>query len=430
MSRKIYISEFDSESKYKDRTSYSLPAPGIFNMQNRLLVEGMDALCFAMADDGDVIVTARSVPEEYLEYWRSDICSSENFTPAAADSDSIYRRLLMDENSHSMLRGGTIINYAHVPEYYEMCAGLGIIDDGPGPDVMKVLNSKAYSNELKHKLGLPNEGIRVQSPAEFEKYVSLMLKDHSRILIKDSLGVSGKGMLLIDSEGIAARLAAHFRKQQDSGRSDFDFILEPLLDRKTDISCLLHIDDCGAAVIDGLRKNYSKGYAYLGSGPPDADEEALAESSGYIDQVMRIAGDMADKGFSGFACVDSMITTDDQFIPLIEINPRVSMSRFSLRLEQRLGTDCRLGFTEGKHSGDISTARLLDELRTDGLLYTKDKGTGLIPLAPRTWDVPDAAGKRVRIYYAVMYGSPEEYDKILTAWLARCSGSICAGTVA
>lgn len=429
MSRSIYISEFDSESKLKSEQSYSLPAAGLFSAQNRPLTEGMDALSLTMAEDGDAVVTYRRLPEEYLAYWSANICSAENFTPAESQDDSIYLRLLKDGSSHSMLMSGKIINYAHVPEYYEMCRGLGIRDDGPGLDVIRELNSKAYSNELRCRLGFPAAGIRLRSPEEYEAQIPLMLKSCGRVLIKDSMGVSGKGMLLIDSEGIAYRLADHFRRQQSAGRTDFDFILEPLLDRKADISCLFHIDGPGRTVIDGLRRNYSKGYAYLGSGPPDEDELALAAASDYTGKVMSIAADMAEKGYRGYACVDSLITQDDQLIPLIEINPRMSMSRFSLRLGLMLNADCRLGYTEGKCSGITDTAELLRQLDEQGILYTHKRGSGLIPLAPRTWDTTGAAGKRVRIYYAVIYRSQEGHEKILTSWLAHCSRSICAGPV-
>ncbi len=429
MSRKIYISEFDSESKFKNEKAYALPAAGIFSTQNRMLTEGMDALTLAMAGEGDVAITYRPLPEEYLEYWTDNICSVENFTPSANEDGSIYRRLLMDEGSYDLLRNGTIVNYAQVPDYYEMCRRLGIPGDRPGPDVIRELNSKAYSNELKHRLGFPAAGIRIRSPEEYEEQAAIMLKRCGSIMIKDSMGVSGKGMLLIDSESIAARLADHFRRQQDSGRTDFDFILEPFLSRKTDISCLFHIEDSGKTVIDGLRRNYSRGYAYLGSGPVDAEEQALAESSDYAGKVSCIASDMSRKGFRGFACIDSMITQDDQLIPLVEINPRISMSRFSLSLGQKLDAECRLGYSEGKISGSTNTGQLLTLLTNQGLLYTREKGCGLIPLAPCTWDVPDAAGKRARIYYAIMYRSPEEHEKILTAWLSHCSRSICAGSV-
>ena len=433
MGRNIYISEFDSESKFRDASAYSLPVPAIFGSRNRFLVGGMDTLAAAMADAGDVLVTLRRLPQAYMQYWRDNICDIGFFTPAEADEEdeedaSIYRRLTSDESARSLLREGRIVNYALVPAYYEMCDALGIAAYEPGADLIRELNSKAYSNELKLRLGLPGAGLRVCSPDEFDNSAALMLAEHGRFLIKDSMGVSGRGMLLIDSGGMAERLAARFRRQEESGRTGFDFILEPLHEKKTDFSCLLHIDEPGEMVIDGLRRNDSRGYAYLGSGPVDEISRRLILSSGYEEQVMSIAEDMSGRGYRGFVCIDSMILADDSIMPLVEINPRMSMSRFSLMLEERTGADCRLGYIEGKSSGS-SSEELLAELEAKGLLYTEKRGCGVIPLAPRCWDMPDAAGKRIRIYYAIIYRSDKEYEEILAAWLAHCSGSICAGPV-
>ena len=109
MGRNIYISEFDSESKFRDASAYSLPVPAIFGSRNRFLVGGMDTLAAAMADAGDVLVTLRRLPQAYMQYWRDNICDIGFFTPAEADEEdeedaSIYRRLTSDESARSLLR--------------------------------------------------------------------------------------------------------------------------------------------------------------------------------------------------------------------------------------------------------------------------------------------------------------------------------------
>jgi|GEM_PF-5594468 len=435
MGTKMYISEFDSESKLRDNNAFELPSLNIFSPSNRQLMRGMDGLTIAMVNEGDILVTSEKLPEAYLDYWGREICSLQNYSPSAtgfegdAESISIYSRLAEDETARKMLKSSKIINYALVPEYYEMCEEVGIECEEPKLSLIRELNSKAYSNMLKEKFDLPAKGVRVRSIDEYEEVTAEMLKEHGSVIIKDVMGVSGRGMLLIESAKTAERITSHFKKQQEDGRTDFDFILEAALDRETDFSCLFQIDKEGRANIDAYQKNYSKGYAYLGTGPLEQSEYALISASDYSDTVMKIADDMARQGYHGYACIDSMISKGFEIIPLLEINPRMSVSRFNFALQEKIGRDCRLGYTEGKRneSGDTNTEKILKSLDDEGILYTRKRGKGVIPLAPLTWDGADAEGLRVRIYYVIAAGTQEEYEEILAAWLAHCSGSICAG---
>lgn len=431
MGSKIYISEFDSEARLRNKESCSLPVIDIYGGANRLLMRGIDGLTLTMAEEGDIVVTAEKLHDAYLAYWQSEICRAENYSPERKDAEgglSIYEILAHDEKAGKMLRERSIVNYALVPGYYEMCRSLGIESDEPELETVTLLNGKSYSNELKERLGLPAAGIRIRSLDEYRKAVSRLLAEHGRVLIKDVMGVSGRGMLLIDSSGMAERLADHFKKQLDGGAKEPDFILEPMLDKDMDFSCLLRIDKSAGIITDGYQKNRSKGFSYLGTEPLSAEELGLILDSEYPKTVMQIAGDMAGRGYHGFACIDSMIS-EGQVVPLIEINPRMSLSRFNLVMQERLGIKCRLSYAEGRRAEDISAEKILEMLDDEGILYTTERGKGVIPLAPCTWDAPDAAGKRVRIYYLIAAGKQEDYEEILASWLAHCSGSICAGRI-
>ena len=425
---KIYISEFNSEEKLRTEDAFTLPEISLFSKTSKALVRGMDALVITMLDPGDILVTAELLPQEYLDYWCENITEVKCLSPSG-DMDSIYSRLIHDSSMTDILKDREIINYALVPDYYEMCSILGIDSTEPPLSVIKELNSKVYSNKLKYELDLPAKGIRLKSIDEYEEKVGKMLEDEGRILIKDAMGVSGKGMLLIDSQGMADRLAVHFTKQAEKGRTKFDFILEPYLNRVMDFSCIFTIDTEGKINIDGFQKNESKGFAYHGTGPLTANEYEMIMASGYRDTVIKIAEAMADKGYHGYACIDSMIAEGDIVIPLLEINPRMSLSRFNLKVSERIGRACRLGYIEGKLGDGVSVEQVLNELEDKGLLYTSCRGSGVIPLAPGIWNDSDLIGKRIRIYYIIVYNTEDEYEEILAAWFAYCSGSICAGNI-
>ena len=449
----IYISEFNSEEKLRSENIVTLPEISLFTKDSKTLVRNMDQLVITMLNEGDVLITKDKLPEEYLGFWRENICEIENVVPgefapkASNEIDdtygsesknrassgfndlSIYERSAYDKDIRRLLTDRKIVNYALVPDYYRMCSEAGVENIEPPLSLIRKLNSKVYSNELKYKFDLPAKGIHLTSVDEYETQIHQMLAEYGKVLIKDSMGVSGKGMLLIDSEGMAERLRVHFRKQEEKGKTEFSFILEPYLKRVMDFSCLFRIDESGGIEIDGFQKNESRGYAYQGTGPLSDEEYDFIMTSGYRDTVFKIAEDMASMGYHGYACIDSMIVEDriNQVIPLVEINPRMSLSRFNLMVSRKIGKSCRLGYVEGKRLEDVNTAKIITDLDSRKLLYKKQRGVGIIPLAPGIWDKDGMTGKRVRVYYIIAFDTEDEYEEILASWFTYCSRSICAG---
>lgn len=471
MANKILISEFNSEEKLKPKNAFSLPEFSLFAKSNDLLMRGMDQLLITMADAGDIVVTSEKMDEEYLEFWNKEICPVKCVSPAKVfmtvengssarnvmtveDRSSIYHRVLADNDLKQLLQENHIENYALVPDYYEMCSKLGLPCDAPSLDLVTELNSKVYSNEIKYKFDLPAKGIHLKSVEDYEDWITKYMKSENELqnqhngsekslnyngkwLIKDAMGVSGKGMLLLDSPGIADRLLLHFKKQEMQGAEIFDFIVEPYLKKKIDFSCLFTIykdkksGNGFTVTIDGYQKNESKGFAYRGTCLLEPEEMELITNSGYEYKVRRIAEDMAARGYWGCGCIDSMITEDDRVIPVLEINPRMSMSRFNMKMTDKVRRKCQLGYFEGKVTAEepVILNRVINDLRYQFTLYNKGGGIGVIPLAPEIWTNKKAPGQRVRIYYIIVYDTQENYEEIFDAWFLYCSRSICAGNI-
>ena len=426
----IYISEFDSEEKIKSNNRFSLPRFSLFETGNQLLLSGMDQLLITMADEGDTLVTARKPDDNYLKYWCENVCEIESFTPKPLEGASIYKRILEDEDGRRLLAENKIVNYALVPDYYQLRESLNDgslikTEEEPSLDIIKKLSSKAYSNDLKYKYNLPLKGIHLKSLEEFAGFDKW---DDGKWLLKESMGVSGKGMVLIDSSGIAARLLKHFQREREKGAEEFDFILEPYLNNLMDFSCVFYITSDKEVIINGFQKNESKGFSYHGTGPLQPEVYDMIMATGYRELVIKIGKDMAEEGYRGYACIDSMIAEENQVIPLLEINPRMSVSRFNLRISERLGKNSRLSYIEGVTKG-VSIRDVLKGLESEAILYSKNRGKGVIPLAPGIWDCDEASGKKTRIYYMIVYETEEDYEKILASWLAYSSGSICAGSI-
>ena len=432
--RRLFISEFESEERLRSSRSFSLPSLSLFQKRNDLLLHGMDGLTISMAENGDILVTRIPLKEGYLNWWKEAFCEVKNISPENFDSDdsetSIYSLLQKEKSMHGFLKQNLIRNYAVTPEYYDMCRSVGLEVTEPDLSVVAMINRKSWSNELRNRLGFSPCGITISSIEAFDASIRKMLDTYGRVLVKDSMGVSGRGILPVDSLKTAERLSLHFKKQKEEGKQIFDFVIEPYLNGTMDFSCQLHIEPDGNTVIDGYQKNSGIGFGYHSSENLSRAEMDLILSSGYPACVMNIADAMAEAGYFGYACIDSLIADEKTVIPLLEINPRMSMGRFNLSLHHKTGKNCRLSSLEGTASGHGSIEGMLEDLKELGILYTQDHPCGIIPLAPNTWDRAEiSADNRIRIYYAIAYDTEEDYEKLLDPWLKYCAGSICSGTV-
>ena len=431
---RLFISEFESETRLRSSGSFSLPSLSLFKKRNDLLLHGMDGLTISMADKGDILVTRIPLKDEYLRWWKDAFCEVGNISPNSSPSDdnetSIYHLLQKDEATHGILKNSTIRNYAVTKEYYDMCNSIGLEVTEPDLSIVTMLNRKSWSNEVRNHFGYAPRGITVSSIETFDACIHKMLDTYGTVLVKDSMGVSGRGILPVDSHKAAERLSLHFKKQKEEGKQIFDFVIEPYLNCTMDFSCQLHINHDGNTIIDGYQKNTGIGFGYYSSENLRKEETDLILSSGYPTCVMNIGEEMAKTGYFGYACIDSMIADKDTVIPLLEINPRMSMGRFNLSLHRKTGKNCRLSYLEGTASGHGSAEGMLEDLEQIGILYTQNHPYGVIPLAPNTWDRAEySINNRIRIYYAIAYDKEEDYEKLLDSWLKYCAGNICTGPI-
>ncbi|MGE7053951.1 hypothetical protein ACQKI4_15340, partial [Paenibacillus glucanolyticus] len=119
--------------------------------------------------------------------------------------------------------------------------------------------------------------------------------------------------------------------------------------------------------------------------------------AGYFDTMEKALGILAEDGYHGFVCFDSMILENGDVVPIVEINARMSMGLINAYLNKVWETHghtswltyLSLGLPEG-----FAFGRLLDALRVSGLLLTVQEGYGIVPLSSNTVMVNDILTSR------------------------------------
>lgn len=265
----------------------------------------------------------------------------------------------------------------------------------PGFETVVRVNSKLYSNQLLAKIGEKCYGIEVNSAAEMEAAGNRLLK-RGPYLLKDPFGVSGKGNLLIDSEAMQQRIAKHLHKQEDSGLHS-QFLLEPLLPKKTDFSSHWLIRENGEKEFISVQRMMNHQQNYSGSIQAEDAFIGMLEKTSYFTVIENGLRLLAEDGYHGFVCFDSMILENGEAVSIVEINARKSMGLINAYLDkcwEPYGltgwlTFLSLGLPEGFTFGKLQHA-----LRESGLLLTAPGDYGIVPLSSNTVMVNEMMTRR------------------------------------
>lgn len=413
MKKNVYLGSFNAEAYYSDSQYYKLPSFSVKKGINPLF-NSMDELMIPMLDENDILITRYDMDEVYKDYYESNFIRFTTYSCLSIEQD-IYE----DKSIFSVIKevkpsnvldcladvNNQIIEYSLIKDCYDLYDLLGLKNNKPNEDIVRMVNSKAYSNELKYKLDLPYKGVLVKSIDEFVKVSKEMLTKYSSILIKDVMGVSGQGILIVQNEFMIMRLEKIFDKQQCE---KFSFLLEPYWDKIRDFSCQFTIEQDGNVNIQGYQENNNRKFTYLGSSYLSSDL-INKWNPNYTAVIGNVAKLMFEDGYYGPVCVDSMLLNDNTVSPLVEINARLSMGRFNLMTNNRLlkhGAKSNLIFLQVTKNKNITVAELLQKLDDNHILCKKDTYYGVIPLAPNTWrfittDEPH------RMYFQLVY----EVDK-------------------
>ncbi|MDO5304689.1 MAG: hypothetical protein Q4E87_03845, partial [bacterium] len=295
----------------------------------------------------------------------------------------------------------------------------------PSIECVKLVNSKSYSTRLHEKIGLKPIGQIITNLDELMESGSKLLESGD-FLIKEPMGVSGQGNLLIDSEKTLARMKRYFEKQEKKGK-EVEFILEPMLKKKIDFSCEFEVDEAGNVTFLSVQKILNKGFGYLGSVTADADFKAFLESKDYFNVMLKVGENLHEAGYFGSVCVDSIILEDDQIVPIVEINARKSMGFINYYVEQKvltMGYQSMLTFLSVGYEGQISFEDFFESLRAAGLLFDKEEGY-VLPLTSHTLTINGSQSEdkhmhKGRLYVSILYKGDRQPEALLEEFKAFC----------
>lgn len=403
--KQVHCGMFDSERFWRPDNLASMPS--ITDRAAKLIVDDMDELFFLYCAKNDVLLTKKKFNETLHQYLEAlgYMFETVNFVDDSSVSDNVFQYGQINKEDRKKLHGKILSTFAVIPFIDKIANNYGMSFEVPTTEVVQVVNSKLFSNNVMNQLELNNYGVVVNSAEMLEEHGSRLLALGS-ILVKDIYGVSGKGNLAINSSVILERVVNHYKKQVSVYKKEIVLIIEPLLDKDKDFSCQFYIHRDGKFDFCSVQVLENAGFTYKRSMSADIEFMEFLERRRYFEVMESCSKILYQKGYYGDVCVDSMILNSGEIVPIVEINARKSMSLLKHFLDKKLNTydvhgDFQhISFVSGKR---INIEMLLDRLLKEDVLFTGEYG--VMPLCANVLETnykESVSGYKGRLYYSTV----------------------------
>lgn len=181
-----------------------------------------------------------------------------------------------------------------------------------------------------------------------------------------------------------------------------------------DFSTLFHLSSKGDFRLVSVQQIMNNHFAFRGIAAPNEGFLLELEAIGYYDLMEQMGEALYADGYWGDVCIDSMRLAGDEWMPIVEINARKSMSHMKNGIDafvSRYGMQSLFTHYSLVYTHEPSYEQLLDCLSREKLLFDPNGGVpGILPLSANTLLANcglKAQGKG-RLYAAIVYRLEEE----------------------
>jgi D-alanine-D-alanine ligase-like ATP-grasp enzyme len=396
---------------------------GIVDRSEDVIVNRIEEMNLLICREQDVIILRKSPDIEYLELLKKMGYSIPRIlTPKNVDLLTPISELVQNDTElieelkkiASQREDVFFLPYAvtYIEEKIAEMAGLKIL--GAPSKIGAKVNDKIFNREISEELGFTVcQGKVCCSIDEIrEEYENLTTNQpyFKKVIIKEPNGASGKGLYVIsDKEKLESNLRAIARFARKRG--DAKWLVEGWYDKKADLNYQIYVSPNGIVDVFSIKQQLLNDTVYIGSKiPPNLDEEILNSYKQYGEKIGRY---LFGIGYTGVAGIDSIITTDDVIIPIIEINGRFTLSTYISFLNNQL-EDAKILSRYFRLISDkpVSYEDLIKEIDNNGILLEPDGREGAFVYTSGTLPtvLPEGQDKYIGRVFAFI--SSDSWDRI------------------
>ncbi|MFC6599342.1 ATP-grasp domain-containing protein [Kitasatospora paranensis] len=376
--RFVYVNNFEVERVW-GRGEPNLPGTGLsFSSATVNRIEEVGVL---LADAQDVVVLKDAVDSDYAGYLAA--LGAAEGTHLTVDRNVPERSVTLDALEsprllaalRALADGRTYLMPLGISADEERLAeAAGLPLAGPGAVVCKEVNGKIFSRELVDAAGLTAiPGAVCRTLDELAEALSVHLAaEGSRVVVKESLGVSGRGMVVLDDPKRGAQLLRMLERRAGAdGR--VSVVVERWIEKQADLNYQFVVGRDGGVRFETVKtalteNGVHRGHLFPPALRPDQVDELRAAAE-------VIGKQLAAAGYFGLAGVDALLGADGTLYPCLEINARFNMATYQNRIAEHLIRD---GQSALATTFDLKPERVhgFDEVRAalgDLLLHRADR---------------------------------------------------------
>lgn len=334
--RFVFVNNFEVERSWAVGEP-KLPGAGIAFAG--ATVNRMEEMGVLLAGEGDLVVLKADMDKEFADYLAGlgaaagRTLSAENSDPERmVTEDALVSPVLLDE-LRALADGRTYLMPLGISAAEErLSAATGLPLAGPAAAVCKAVNGKIFSRELVDATGLKAVPGRIcRTVGELREALTGQLAAGGRAVVKESLGVSGRGMVRVEDERGAARLLRLIERR--GADAPANLVVESWIEHAQDLNYQLVVSRTGEVRFETvkaavLREGVHQGHRFPVELPPAATER-LHEATETIGRALHA------EGYFGMVGVDAMLGRDGTLYPCLEINARFNMSTYQSRIAER-----------------------------------------------------------------------------------------------
>ena len=372
--RFVFVNNFEVERSWA-LGEPKLPGAGISFAW--ATVNRMEEMGVLLADEGDVVVLKADLDPGFADYLSvlgaaaGRTVSAENQEPErTVTEDALASPRLLDE-LRALADGRTYLmplGISAAEEELSKATGLPLA--GPSAATCKAVNGKIFSRRLVETTGLRDvPGAICRTVGELRGVLTKQLALGGRVVVKESLGVSGRGMVRIEDERGAERLLRLIERR--GADAPANLVVESWIEHAQDLNYQFVVSRSGAVRFETVKAAVLRDGVHQGHRFPVELSSAVAEE--LHEATRRIGRALHAEGYYGLVGVDAMLGRDDMLYPCLEINARFNMSTYQSRIAERLIPDGAhaIAATIGLRPSRVHTfdevAQALGDLLLDGV---------------------------------------------------------------
>nr|WTA64364.1 hypothetical protein OHB51_17615 [Micromonospora sp. NBC_00855] len=387
MGKTFHLGTFDSERWWRPPDLAVLPAVVLGGG----VTATMDELLAGFCAPGDLLLTRAPLAPALrdglaalgIDVTQRTVGTSETLTAGTPpdSSDTIEDLVLRDPPLLGLLAGYDVVSpYAVLSDTTRLADRIGATNRLPSAATVARVNSKSWSNAVADRLGLPGTGEVVRS---VDALTAAVQRTGFDAVVKDPYGVSGRGALAVRTPGVLAAIRRTLERQVAAGRR-IELLVQPRYARRCDFSAHLILEPDGGWELLGVQAMTNREFRFIGSRPAAPAFVDRLDASGYLDAVAEVAKALAGEGYWGPVGIDSMLQSDGEVIPILEVNARRSLGLLALLLDHRVrdeGLRCYLWQIDLSVAPGRDIDALVTALRADGVAYRGGSGPGVVVLS-------------------------------------------------